>query len=205
LEQKREYILNLFNSAKDRKIEARSISIGKLTEDGKKYLSGVSGLDFRNFTDFRLNTSDLRHIYKDHYGENEKDKSNNIPLTENDIMEIIDVITNPDGISFLGYDKNKDANKFEFLKENKKGTYNLIEVYGKKGGTLTAKTFFNKKRGTTNEVLKSQGLPPLYARNVSGASPFGKVPQLIDINTEPLSCNKDTFFFETTKINFKKP
>jgi hypothetical protein len=46
-------------------------------------------------------------------------------------MKIVDVITNPDSVSFLGYDKNKDANKFEFLKTNTNGTYNLIEVYGK--------------------------------------------------------------------------
>jgi hypothetical protein len=190
LEQRKKYILDLFNNAKDKKIDARSISIGKLTEEGKKYLSGISGLDFRNFTDFRLNTSDLRHIYKDHFVENEKDKGNNIPLTEEDIMKIIDVIVNPDNVSFLGYDKNKDANKFEFLKENKTGTYHLIEVYGKRGGKLTAKTFFNKKRMTTNEVLKSERLPPLYVRNVSGASPFGNVPQLIDINTELFPATK---------------
>jgi hypothetical protein len=184
LEQSRKYILYLFNSAKDKKIDARSISIGKLTEEGKKYLSGISGLNFRNFADFKLNTSDLRHIYKDHYWDNEKDKGNNVPLTEDDIARIIDVITSPNSVSFLGYDKNKDANKFEFLKENENGTYNLIVVYGKKGGRLTTKTFFNKKRTTTNEVLKSQGLPPLYVRNVSGASLSGKVPQLIDINAE---------------------
>jgi hypothetical protein len=191
LEQRRKYILDLFNSAKDKKIAARSIFIGRLTAEGKKYLSGISGLEFKNFTEFRLNTSDLRHIYKDHYGENEKDKGNNIPLTGVDIMKIIDVITNPDGVSFLGYDKIKDVNKFGFFQENKNGTYNLIEVYGKKGGKLTIKTFFNKKRITTNEVLKSQGLPPLYVRNVSGASLSEKVPQLIDINAE---------LFSTTKI-----
>jgi hypothetical protein len=68
------------------------------------------------------------------------------------------------------------------------GTYLLIEIYGKKGGSLTSKTFFNKKRMTTNEVLKSQGLPPLYVQNVSGASLSGKMPQLI--NTETISRSK---------------
>jgi hypothetical protein len=184
LEQRRKYILNLFNSTKDKKIAACSFFIGRLTAEGKKYLSGISSLEFKNFTEFRLNTSDLRHIYKDHYGENEKDKGNNIPLTEADIMKIIDVITNPDSVSFLGYDKIKDVNKFGFFQENKSGTYNLIEVYGKKGGKLTTKTFFNKKRVATNEVLKSQGLPPLYVQNVSGASLSEKVPRLIDINAE---------------------
>jgi hypothetical protein len=164
MEQKRNDILRLFNSAKDKSVKAQTIPIGKLTEEGKKYLTDISGLNFKGFTNFVLNTSDLRHIYKDHYGENE--------------------IATPDAVSFLGYDEKRDANKFEFLKENKSGTYNLIEVYGENGGKLTAKTLFNKKRVATNEVLKSQGLPPLYARNVSGASPFGTAPQLISINNE---------------------
>jgi hypothetical protein len=154
MEQKRKYILELFNNAKNKKIKACSIPIGRLTEEGKKYLFDISGLNFRNFADFVLNTSDLRHIYKDHYGGNEKDKSNNIPLTDDDIKKIIDVIATPDTISFLGYDKNKDANKFEFLKENENGTYNLIEVYGEKGGKLTVKTFFNKKRRVSKILCK---------------------------------------------------
>jgi hypothetical protein len=197
-------ILSLFNSAKDKNIKARPISIGKLTEDGKKYLSHISGLDFRQSTDFVLNTSDLRHIYKDHYGENEKDKENNIPLTDEDIKRMVDVIAAPNIASFLGYDKKKDANKFEFLKENEAGVYYLIEVYGEKDGKLTTKTFFNKKRVASNEVLKSQRFPPLYARSDSGASPLGTVLQLIDINAETISSGKGTNNFKTAKEKIQK-
>jgi len=36
-------------------------------------------------------------------------------LTDNDIMEIFSVISKPDRILFLGYDKKTDSNKFAFL------------------------------------------------------------------------------------------
>ena len=192
MEQKRDMLSELFNSVKNKVVESRPISIGKLTEEGKKYLAGISGLNFREFTDFFINASDLRHIYNDHYGENEKDKGNNIPLTDDDIKIMVDVIVAPDEVFYLGYDKKKDCIKFEFLKGNENGMYHLIEVYGEKGGKLTAKTFFNKKRVAANEVMKPKKLPPLYVRNVSGASPFfRKAPRLIAIKAEAVFVGKD--------------
>jgi hypothetical protein len=152
----KDYVLDMFNLAKANKLSGSPISIGKLTEDGKKYLSEISGLDFKQLVDFVVNPSDLRHIYNDHYGENEKDKGNNIPLTDSDIRQMIDSVLYPDYILFLGYDEKTKSNKFSFLKSDTNRTYNLVEVYGDRRGNLTTKSFFKTKKGINQRVVELQ-------------------------------------------------
>jgi hypothetical protein len=146
------------------------VSIGILTENGKRYLSAISGLDFKEYTDFVLNASDLRHIYKEHYGTNEKDSGNNIPLTDADIVNMIDVISEPEKIIFLGKNPIDGTNRFDFLKESECGTYNLLEVYGKVGGRLTAKTFYKTKKGISQRVIEIEKSPQLSTSKTTGAS-----------------------------------
>ena len=78
----------------------RAVPIEKLTAEGKAFLENVSGVKMKDDVDFVLNASDLRHIYNDHYGKNEKDKGNNVPLTDEDIRSLVDVVTQPDHILF---------------------------------------------------------------------------------------------------------
>jgi hypothetical protein len=146
LQVAREKILEYFHQAAAGKL-TKNVPVGSLTEEGKKYLSELSGLGFRAQSTFMLNPSDLKHIYGEHYGQNEKDKGSNIPLADNDIMNLADVMATPDEVIYLGYDKKTDSKKFAFLKKSEGGAYNLLEVYGNSGGKLSAKTFFNAKKG----------------------------------------------------------
>lgn len=101
-----------------------------------------------------LNPSDLNHIRGDHYGENEKDNGNNIPLTDADIMNLVDVINQPDGILY-GIDKKDGRKLFFFLKDAGNGLYNLTEVCSTKKGNITAKSFFKtKKKGINQRVME---------------------------------------------------
>ncbi|GHT16343.1 hypothetical protein AGMMS4956_18550 [Bacteroidia bacterium] len=151
----KEFVLELFHEVKNSDNAGnKPITIGFLTKSAEQYLSALSGLHFKDPTRFVLNTSDLRHIYKEHYGNNEKDKGNNIPLSDADIKNMIDVIANPDKILFLGIDKDTNAHKFAFLKATEtKSTYNLLEVYGNSRGQLTAKTFYNTKKSIGARVM----------------------------------------------------
>jgi len=178
-------VLDLFYESKTRKTPtvetSKSISLGRLTPAAKNYLSEISGLDFREFADFMLNVSDLRHIYKEHYGENEKDQQNNTPLTDEDIQEIPFIIARPDQVLFLGYDERKQTNKFAFLKKNSQGTYGLMEVYGNKGGKLTVKTFYNSKRDInklSNLLSTSRNAFGVLDQRVMQLSL--EIPQMID-------------------------
>ncbi len=154
IDKAKKVVLNLFNKVKNNDVEQKNESIGKLTETGKAYLTNISNLDFKEFTDFFINTSDLKHIFNNHFEENEKDKSNNTPLTILDIENIVEVINNADEIIYLGLDEKTNTKKFIFLKSNKKGTFNLLEVYGNTGGKLTVKTYYNSKKGISQRVME---------------------------------------------------
>lgn len=143
----------LFNQAISGEFKGKPISIGRLTDAGKAYLEKISGVAFRENIDFVLNSSDLIHIYKEHFGNNEKDKGQNVPLDIEDIRNLADVISNPDKVIFFKEEKGLNRNMFYFFKEAEDGTYNLMEIYSDKKGNLTAKTFYKTKKGSNQRVI----------------------------------------------------
>ena len=143
----------LFNQAISGEFKGRPVSIGTLTDEGKAYLEQISGVAFKDKVDFVLNPSDLVHIYKDHFGNNEKDKGQNIPLDIEDIRSIADVITMPDKVVFFKEGEGSNRNMFYFFKEAENGTYNLMEIYSDRKGNLTAKTFYKTRKDASQRVM----------------------------------------------------
>lgn len=84
-------------------------------------------------------------------GENEKDTSNLIPLSIDDIRRMVDVLYHPDAIAYLGEDSK--GKKFVFLLEGEIGCFNLIDVYAQKRGKLTAKTYYHTKKGVSQSAM----------------------------------------------------
>ena len=177
-------VTELFEKAKTGEFVGKPASIGRLSADGKAYLEKLSGLKFKDFVDFVLNPSDLNHIRSDHYGENEKDKGNNVPLTDEDIQNMVDVLNQPDGILY-GVDKKDGRKLFFFLKDAGNGLYNLTEVCSTKKGNLTAKSFFkSKKKGISQRVMeiKDSLLPTSVTYSGEFLSSDAKIPTLFEIN-----------------------
>lgn len=175
-------VAELFEKAKTGEFVGKPASIGRLSSDGKAYLENLSGLQFKEFVDFVLNPSDLNHIRSDHYGENEKDKSNNVPLTDVDIQNMVDVLNAPDAILY-GIDKNDGRKLFFFLKDAGNGLYNLTEVCSTKKGNLTAKSFFKtKKKGISQRVMeiKSSLLPTSVTYSGESLSSSAKIPTFFE-------------------------
>ena len=175
-------VADLFTQAQNGEFKGKPQSIGKLTAEGRSYLEQISGIRLKEHVDFVLNPSDLQHINKEHFGENEKDRGNNELLTMDDIRNMVDVISSPDKIV---YGTDKEGKKlFFFLQAHDDGTYNLAEVYGDKRGNLTAKSFYNtKKKGIdqrVNEIKASLHTTP----ETSGEflSSDAKIPTMFDIN-----------------------
>ena len=127
----REMVVNYFHAAAENKVAGRPMPLGVLSEEGRTYLENLSGIHMKEFVEFVLNPSDCKHAYQGHFGDNEKDKGNNIPLTDTDLWKFVDVLSSPDEIVF-GIDKRTDHKLYFFLKKNDVGTYNLAEVYGDK-------------------------------------------------------------------------
>lgn len=122
-------------------------------------------MKFKEFVDFVLNPSDLNHIRSDHYGENEKDKGNNVPLTDEDIQNMVDVLNQPDGILY-GVDKKDGRKLFFFLKDAGNGLYNLTEVCSTKRETLMQRVSLNQKERYQPASYGDKRLPTPYVRNV---------------------------------------
>lgn len=170
---------NLFTDAVNGRFKGKPVSIGTLTEEGKKYLESISGLTFKDKVDFVLNSSDLIHMYNEHFGANEKDPGSNIPLTIDDIRNIVDVILNPEKVLYLGED---DGKRFAFLAPADSGAYNLIEVYTTKRGNLSSKTFYKTKKGVSHRAMILEKESRHSTSETNGATlSDAKIPILFDI------------------------
>ena len=202
-------VADLFEKAHTGDFNGKPQSIGRLSEKGKAFLESLSGLQMKEHVDFVLNPSDLNHIRGNHYGENEKDKGNNIPLTDEDILNLVDVLNQPDGILF-GIDKRDGRKLFFFLKDAGNGLYNLTEVCSTKKGNLTAKSFFKtRKKGIDQRVMEiTQSLLPTSV-TYSGEflSSDAKIPDLFEsgkVWDEKVSDNEELLFRDGDCVEYEK-
>lgn len=142
-----------FDAAVAGELIGKPVEIGRLTKEGREYLEKLSGFKLKEVVSFVLNPSDLVHMYRDHFGTNEKDKGNNIPLTKEDIRAIADVVSSPERVIFGKEPDGLKRNLFYFLAPAQEGAYNLLEIYGDRKGNLTAKTFYKTRKGVSQRVL----------------------------------------------------
>ena len=172
---------HLFNEAVSGRLKGKPISIGRLTDVGRKYLQELSGVEMKEVVDFVLNPSDLVHIYKDHFGQNEKDKGQNIPLDIEDVRSIVDVISNPENVVFFKEGEGSNRNMFYFFKEGENGTYNLMEIYSDRKGNLTAKTFYKTRKDASQRIMDlKKSLFPTSETYFGAILSDAKIPQMFE-------------------------
>lgn len=190
LKAAKDKVVELFNKAKSGEFKGKPQSIGTLTQEGKKFLEDLSGLKMKDKIDFVLNPSDLKHMNKDHFGDNEKDLRRNIPLTEEDLRSMVDVIMNPEQVVY-GIEKMDNREAFFFLKQAEDGTLNLAEIYSDKKGNLTAKSYYKTKKGVDQRVMeiKNSLLPTPEASSGSPLSD-GKGINFFSIEQEKTAENE---------------
>lgn len=190
LKAAKDKVVELFHKAKSGEFNGKPQSIGTLTQEGKKFLEDLSGLKMKDKIDFVLNPSDLKHMNKDHFGDNEKDPGRNIPLTEEDLRSMVDVIMNPEQVVY-GIEKMDNRKAFFFLKQAEDGTLNLAEIYSDKKGNLTAKSYYKTKKGIDQRVMeiKNSLLPTPEASSGSPLSD-GKGINFFSIEQEKTAENE---------------
>lgn len=191
LKAAKDKVVELFHKAKSGEFNGKPQSIGTLTQEGKKFLEDLSGLKMKDKIDFVLNPSDLKHMNKDHFGDNEKDPGRNIPLTEEDLRSMVDVIMNPEQVVY-GIEKMDNRKAFFFLKQAEDGTLNLAEIYSDKKGNLTAKSYYKTKKGVDQRVMeiKNSLLPTPEASSGSPLSD-GKGINFFSIEQEKTAENAE--------------
>lgn len=190
LKAAKDKVVELFHKAKSGEFNGKPQSIGTLTQEGKKFLEDLSGLKMKDKIDFVLNPSDLKHMNKDHFGDNEKDLGRNNPLTEEDLRSMVDVIMNPEQVVY-GIEKMDNRKAFFFLKQAEDGTLNLAEIYSDKKGNLTAKSYYKTKKGVDQRVMeiKNSLLPTPEASSGSPLSD-GKGINFFSIEQEKTAENE---------------
>ena len=190
LKAAKDKVVELFHKAKSGEFNGKPQSIGTLTQEGKKFLEDLSGLKMKDKIDFVLNPSDLKHMNKDHFGDNEKDPGRNIPLTEEDLRSMVDVIMNPEQVVY-GIEKMDNRKAFFFLKQAEDGTLNMAEIYSDKKGNLTAKSYYKTKKGVDQRVMeiKNSLLPTPEASSGSPLSD-GKGINFFSIEQEKTAENE---------------
>lgn len=190
LKAAKDKVVELFNKARSGEFNGKPQSIGTLTQEGKKFLEDLSGLKMKDKIDFVLNPSDLKHMNKDHFGDNEKDPGRNIPLTEEDLRSMVDVIMNPEQVVY-GIEKMDNRKAFFFLKQAEDDTLNLAEIYSDKKGNLTAKSYYKTKKGVDQRVMeiKNSLLPTPEASSGSPLSD-GKGINFFSIEQEKTAENE---------------
>lgn len=190
LKAAKDKVVELFHKAKNGEFNGKPQSIGTLTQEGKKFLEDLSGLKMKDKIDFVLNPSDLKHMNKDHFGDNEKDPGRNIPLTEEDLRSMVDVIMNPEQVVY-GIEKMDNRKAFFFFKQAEDGTLNLAEIYSDKKGNLTAKSYYKTKKGVDQRVMeiKNSLLPTPEASSGSPLSD-GKGINFFSIEQEKTAENE---------------
>ena len=186
LAEVKDHIEDIFNDAVSGRLTGKPVPIGKLTSEGKAYLENISGLKMKDDIDFVLNPSDLVHIYKKHFGKNEKDKRRNIPLSIDDIRNLSDVVSSPDRIIFFKEGDGSNRNMFYFFKGSEDGTYNLMEIYSDKKGNLTAKTFYKTRKDAAQRVMEiNNSLLPTSGTYFGAILSDAKIPKIFDLpNTQ---------------------
>lgn len=195
-------IENLFDEAVRGNLTGKPIEVGRLTPEGKAYLEQLSGMQLKDDVTFVLNPSDMIHVYRDHFGNNEKDKSNNIPLSKDDIRAIADVISHPERVIFGIEPDGLKRKMFYFLSSADAGTYNLLEIYSNRKGNLTTKTFYKTKKAVSQRVLslmKSEHLTSVT--DGASLSDVAKLPKFFEY---PTTEGEDSFRFRDGDLGLEE-
>lgn len=178
-------IERLFDDAVAGNLKGKSIEIGRLTEEGKKYLEDLSGIEMKEIVSLVLNPSDLVHVYRNHFNGNEKDLGNNIPLLKEDIRAIANVLAKPERVLYGEEPDGLRRKMFYFLSSAPDlGAYNLLEIQGDRKGNLTAKTFYKTKKAVSQRVLSLMKSEHLTSVTDGASLSDANLPNFFELPTD---------------------
>lgn len=178
-------IERLFDDAVAGNLKGKSIEIGRLTEEGKKYLEDLSGIEMKEIVSLVLNPSDLVHVYRNHFNGNEKDLGNNIPLLKEDIRAIANVLAKPERVLYGEEPDGLRRKMFYFLSSAQDlGAYNLLEIHGDRKGNLTAKTFYKTKKAVSQRVLSLMKSEHLTSVTDGASLSDANLPNFFELPTD---------------------
>ena len=125
--------------------------LGKVTDAARQRISDLLGYDVTS-KDYIITSDGVKHVFDQHGDAGKETARGNIPLTDDIIEKLPEVLANPDSIDLGHQESRGDRNGIVFQKAFPNGTIVYIQFDNSGRGTIEGKTIYAKKAATTSGV-----------------------------------------------------
>jgi len=142
----KEELRSFIERALEYKNSINKIYLGKVSKDVSQKIYDLLGIDVQKRM-HTLNDNDIRHILKRH-GQVRENKQGQIMITINDLLKIIEIVSNPDEI--IKGSTNDLGQAVKYIRKYDDGIIFVVEVIPANSGSLIIKTMWKKPSTLTD-------------------------------------------------------
>ena len=143
---------NSINNAMTNKGSNGRILLGKANDYVVNTIKGLFGIDVTN-RNHVLSDNNIRHMLNEHGDPVREKQRGQIAITKRDIMNIPNIIKNPDNIVRGTY--NKNSGTIRYIKNYTDNISYVVEVIPTTGTSLEIKTMWKRPSGLANSLAPS--------------------------------------------------
>lgn len=155
--------------------------LGKVTDAARQRISDLLGYDVTS-KDYIITSDGVKHVFDQHGDAGKETARGNIPLTDDIIEKLPEVLANPDSIDLGHQESRGDRNGIVFQKAFPNGTVVYIQFDNSGRGTIEGKTIYAKKAATSSGVnadasantFTSETTEPVAATGTDQPAQFGR-------------------------------
>ena len=155
--------------------------LGKVTDAARQRISDLLGYDVTS-KDYIITSDGVKHVFDQHGDAGKETARGNIPLTDDIIEKLPEVLANPDSIDLGHQESRGDRSGIIFQKAFPNGTIVYIQFDNSGRGTIEGKTIYAKKAATSSGVnadasantFTSKTTEPVAATGTDQPAQFGR-------------------------------
>ena len=125
--------------------------LGKVTDAARQRISDLLGYDVTS-ENYIITSDGVKHVFDQHGDAGKEAARGNIPLTDDIIEKLPEVLANPDSIDLGHQESRGDRSGIVFQKAFPNGTVVYIQFDNSGRGTIEGKTIYAKKAATSSGV-----------------------------------------------------
>ena len=125
--------------------------LGKVTDAARQRISDLLGYDVTS-ENYIITSDGVKHVFDQHGDAGKETARGNIPLTDDIIEKLPEVLANPDRIDLGHQESRGDRSGIVFQKAFPNGTIVYIQFDNSGRGTIEGKTIYAKKAATSSGV-----------------------------------------------------
>lgn len=155
--------------------------LGKVTDAARQRISDLLGYDVTS-ENYIITSDGVKHVFDQHGDAGKEAARGNIPLTDDIIEKLPEVLANPDSIDLGHQESRGDRSGIVFQKAFPNGTIVYIQFDNSGRGTIEGKTIYAKKAATSSGVnadasantFTSKTTEPVAATGTDRPAQFGR-------------------------------